>query len=103
MGFFNLFWLLGLLLLPTQSLAQIGPPCDDRQKVLDFLLKEYGEQVIAYGVTSTSGFLQVLKSGPGSEKETWSIIYSRNADRACLLASGTVWREVTPELLGDDL
>jgi len=76
--------------------AQVAPRCGDRQQVLDLLAKKYGEQRVAFGVTSDGGLIEVLKSSSPTRADSWSIVITLGGGKTCLLAAGDGWRAVVP-------
>ena len=65
--------------------------CIDRGEALTHLEKEYGETVIARGLASDGGVVEVIVNKDGS---TWSIVITRPDGTSCLVASGEHWEEV---------
>ena len=73
----------------TAALAQ--PQCNERDNVLELLAKKYKETPIAAGVTNTGGLVEVIATPDG---RTWTIIVTWPGDWACMVASGTGWRNL---------
>ncbi len=71
------------------TVAHLNPPCDLRYKVLDHLASKYGETVVAAGVASAGGLVEVLVN---AGTDTWTIIVTAPGGPACLVASGKGWR-----------
>lgn len=82
-----------ILLIPGPALGQMI--CNPREEVLEYLEKKYKEVVVAGGVTSRGGLIEVLSEVGGG---TWTIIISTPQGISCLVASGEGWRSLKNEL-----
>ena len=74
------------------AIAQVQSQCGTRDNVLKLLSKKYEETPVAYGVTLSGGLLEVLKSVPEAEDDTWSIIITNSQGISCLMAAGQGWK-----------
>ena len=73
---------------PAHAPAQ-AQQCDQRAKVIGHLARKYQETLVAIGVTTSGGMVEVLTSGDGG---TWTIILSSPNGTSCLVAAGEGWR-----------
>ena len=67
------------------------PQCSQRESVVGYLGKKYGEQPVALGVTSNGGLVEVLSTEGGG---TWSIIATSAQGWSCLVAAGEAWKMI---------
>lgn len=91
---------LGLLLAIVISLLSIPATpefavaahkaCDARQKVLEFLLKKYGERPVGIGLVPNQTAVELLVSPNG----TFTIIATSPKGLSCLIAAGEAWEFV---------
>lgn len=89
-----------LFLLPSGPISagqSVEPVCGVRAKVLAALSAKYSESPVAVGVTANGGLIELLSAPDG---RTWTILYTRPDQVACLVASGESWQEITPEITG---
>lgn len=88
--------------LATWAAFSFGHPahaqqqCSTRERALDFLSDRYGESPVAAGVTSTGKLVEVLRSGPQTGSDTWTIIITDPKGLTCLLSAGEGWRDLKP-------
>ena len=87
---FLLVLLLAVFVRPVP--AQAIPTCADRAVVLRILAQEWGEQVVASGITTGGALLEVAASPGGA---TWTVLLTRPGGPTCAMAAGEGWR-VTP-------
>ena len=83
---------LAALLVPSAGLA--AGPCNDRDTVLKQLSQQFGEAPIAVGVSKRGTLIEVLKSAPDAEADTWTIIATSPQGLTCLLDAGEGWHDV---------
>jgi hypothetical protein len=79
--------IIAALLIATPAAAE---QCFPRQHAINQLDSEYNEKVIAMGLASSGGVLEVLVSPTGS----WSIIVTQPNGTSCLMISGEHWGKV---------
>jgi hypothetical protein len=87
-----LFAVAGIL---VSSVAMAQVPCDQRDKIVEWLAVKYKEAPIATGVSSTGSLIEVLSTHDG---ETWTLIVSSPDGNSCLIGSGQGWRAKPHEL-----
>lgn len=68
------------------------PQCSQRESVVGYLGKKYGEQPVALGVTSNGGLVEVLSTEGGG---TWTIFATSAQGWSCLVAAGEAWKMIT--------
>ena len=79
----------------AQAQTQVNRPqqqCNSRDAVLKLLSNKYGETPVAYGVTNSGGLIEVLKSVPNADDDTWTIIITTPQGVSCLMAAGEGWK-----------
>ena len=69
-----------------------GPPCADRDVIIDFLMSHYGERIGARGLSS-AGYVVEIYVAP---TRSWTIIATPPAGQSCVLAQGIAWEFATP-------
>ena len=77
---------------PAFSQNTTGPPCADRNVLINFLLTHYGERLEARGL-ATAGYLVEIYVGPNS---SWTIVVTPPAGQSCVLAQGIAWDHAGP-------
>ncbi len=82
-----------LFLVSSAAMAQV--PCDQRDKIVEWLGVKYKEAPIDSGVRSTGSLIQVLSTHDG---ETWTLIVSSPDGDSGLIGSGQGWRAKPHEL-----
>jgi hypothetical protein len=87
-----LFAVAGIL---VSSVAMAQVPCDQRDKIVEWLAVKYKEAPIATGISSTGSLIVVLSTHDG---ETWTLIVSSPDGNSCLIGSGQGWRAKPHEL-----
>ena len=95
---FKWITLAGALVLSTCATspvtAQSNSACSQRTELIEDLTKEYGEVIVAIGLTERGAqVLEILVSPEG----TWTTILSYPNGTACMLGSGTDWIMLKPE------
>lgn len=85
----------------ANSAAAQSTACADRDKIIEFLAREYQEVPVARGVVESRGHLMELFTS--AEGETWTLIVSQPNDLSCMIASGEGWRPVEPKPEGTTL
>lgn len=89
-----------LVLQPTPVFAASPPQCQPRDKILSILAKKHKEAPVAFGLTNKGGLVEVLKSTPDADHDTWTIIItSPDGKITCLVAAGQGWRGIEQKLL----
>ncbi len=76
-----------LFLVSSAAMAQV--PCDQRDKIVDWLAVKFKEAPIATGVSSKGSLIEVLSTHDG---ETWTLIVTSPDGNSCMIASGQGWR-----------
>ncbi len=85
--------LIGLLMAtPAVSQYTTGPPCADRDVIVEFLLSHYGERLKERGL-SASGYVVELYVSPTT---TWTIIATPPVGQSCVLGQGIAWDVAGP-------
>ncbi len=82
-----------LFLVSSAAMAQV--PCDQRDKIAEWLAVKYKEAPIAAGVSSNGRLIEVLSTYDG---DTWTVIVTSPDGTSCLIASGQGWRAKPHEL-----
>lgn len=76
----------------TPVWAQRGPPCYERESLVDTLARRFGERMTAAGVDARGSLVQVFAAPSGS----WTIAVSLPNGPTCILSSGEGWQSVDP-------
>lgn len=77
-------------LLMTAAHAQADmPQCSNREAIVAYLEKKYGETPVSIGVTRNGGLVEVLSTDGGG---TWAIIVTNARGWSCLVAAGEGWK-----------
>lgn len=79
--------------------GQAQAACFERAQIIARLQAEYGEQRSGGGVQNAQSVIEVLVS---PESGTWTILRTGANGMACILVSGTNWRDFEPEPVGED-
>ncbi|MEO5373166.1 MAG: hypothetical protein H7840_02675 [Alphaproteobacteria bacterium] len=88
-----------LALLPLLgAAAETGaePMCDDHRSIVEALAKGYAERLSAVGIAGGAGVLEVFASSAG----TWSIVVTDPGGQSCIMAVGTGWETLPPQVAG---
>ena len=80
--------LVALLTIAAHAQADM-PQCSNREAIVAYLEKKYGETPVAIGVTSNGGLVEVLSADGGG---TWTIIVTSAKGWSCLVAAGEGWK-----------
>jgi len=80
-------------LAPTASFAQ--NQCANRDHVVAKLESGYGETFGGGGLQTSTRVFEVWFS---EEKGTWTILMTKADGTTCIMASGTNWREASPNM-----
>ncbi len=76
-----------VFLVSSVAMAQV--PCDQRDKIVDWLAVKFKEAPIATGVSSKGSLIEVLSTQDG---DTWTLIITSPDGNSCMIASGQGWR-----------
>ncbi len=76
-----------VFLVSSVAMAQV--PCDQRDKIVEWLAVKYKEAPIATGVSSNGHLIEVLATQDG---DTWTLIITSPDGNSCMIASGQGWR-----------
>lgn len=89
------------LFIAAAGAAAAGAPCQDRDKVLAKLAKDYAETPVAIGMASNGGVLEVLAAR--AKTGTFTIILTMPNGMSCMLASGSHFEmlKVSTAAIGD--
>ncbi len=82
-----------LYLVSSAAMAQV--PCDQRDKIVDWLAVKFKEAPIATGVSSNGHLIEVLSTHDG---DTWTLIVTSPDGNSCLIGSGQGWHAKPHEL-----
>ena len=85
--------LLSALWAPASAQPQ---QCGERDVVLRLLAERFGEVPVAFGVTNNGALVEVLRTGPDSQGDSWTIILTSPMGLSCLVAAGQGWRAKAP-------
>ncbi len=80
-------------LVSSVAMAQI--PCDQRDKIVEWLAVKYKEAPIATGVSSNGRLIEVLSTHDG---DTWTVMFTSPDGNSCVIASGQGWRAKPHEI-----
>ena len=72
------------------------PHCADRDEITASLTDRFSEAHVASGLQSESGLVEIWASDTDS---TWTILMTRPDGQTCVMASGTHWLTVLPEIV----
>ena len=71
--------------------------CQPRERWVEFLKDEYGEQPVAFALTNEGGVLEKFSAPDG---KTWTLLVTSPDGTSCGIAAGEGnWQEATPKLL----
>ena len=68
--------------------------CGDRERVVAYLEKEWGETQRAFGIAGDRQLLELFASEGGS----WTILLTSPRGSTCLMAAGRAFQAVEPEV-----
>jgi hypothetical protein len=68
--------------------ATVPAACAEHDEAFAHLEAKYGERVVAGGLASNGGHLEILVSPDG---KTWSVMLTMPNGLTCLIASGEAW------------
>ncbi len=95
----TLIALLGWLAAAAPSLASAQELCGPRAALLQHLARQFGEAVVALGVTAAgAGVLELLATPSGS---SWTVLVTLPSGTSCIVATGEHWQAVAPPKPGD--
>lgn len=75
-------------------------PCAERNDVIGRLGREYGESVVARGLTARGNLLEITAAADG---RSWTIIVSTPGGATCLVTAGEAWQAVEPQAPGESM
>ena len=78
--------------IPRSTLPENCFP--SRAILLQELEKKHSETPVAFGVTNAGGLMELVKSVPGAEESTWTLIITAPQGWSCWLAAGEGWRDI---------
>jgi len=90
---------LSLALLLTASSAAAEIPCNNRDKILDWLGDRYKEAPVAAGINSKGALLEVLTSEDGT---TWTILLTSPNGTSCIVETGQAWQSKPHKLAANE-
>ncbi len=73
----------------VSSVAMAQVPCDQRDKIVEWLAVKHKEAPIAAGVSSNGRLIEVLSTHDG---DTWTVMVTSPDGNSCVIASGQGWR-----------
>jgi hypothetical protein len=80
-----------LMCLPSHA----GPAfCAERAQIAERLESRYSEQLMAGGLQSQDGIIEVWTQPDG---ETWTILLTHPDGVSCVMATGTMWYTQAPK------
>ena len=79
---------LAATLVAVSAGAVAAQTCNARDEVLAMLGSRYQESPVALGVTTNGKLIEVLKSGQGAARDTWTIVITEPNGVTCLVAAG---------------
>lgn len=82
----------------TPVWAQRGPPCYERENLIDILARRFGERMTAAGVDARGNLVQVFSAPAGN----WTIAVTLPNGPTCILSSGEGWQPVDPAQVQDE-
>ena len=88
--------LMASVILTLAAGSASAQACTDRSDLVERLAAKYGEVFAGGGLRDSSSIVEVWMS---EETGTWTVILTRADGRACVMASGTNWREGLPSEL----
>jgi hypothetical protein len=78
-----------------------GTACADRERLVEFLMREYQEALIAQGVVSNGGHLMELFTSDAGG--SWTLVVSQPSGLSCMIAAGEGWQFAEPRPEGTAL
>lgn len=81
------------------SRAQAGPMCGLRADFIRSLKDKYQEHGVAMAITGRVNVVELLRTKNGS---TWTMIVTDTKGITCIIGAGENWKDLPPEILGDD-
>ncbi len=85
---------LGGALLTVPAFADEAALCADRAAVAQRLAKDFSENPVAIGITSSGNVIEVFSARTG---DTWTIVMTLPNGKSCLMAIGEGWEQVAPK------
>ncbi len=85
---------LGGALLALPAFADETAICADRAVVAQRLAKDFSENPVAMGITSSGNVIEVFSARTG---DTWTIVMTLPNGKSCLMATGEGWEQVAPK------
>ena len=78
------------ILMGAVTAKAANPPCGPRYKMVEVLLKTYGEKPIGRGVTSKNTMVEIFTSPDG----TFSVVITLPSKQSCIVSAGKRWKPV---------
>jgi hypothetical protein len=79
---------------PEPVVAQQQAPCLKRDVLIQQLGQKHSEQLAAIGLSARGTAVEIWRTHPGSQKDTWTLIESMPNGMACVRAIGTYWQSM---------
>lgn len=78
-----------ILVLAASDSFAAPTKCAQREEILSWLARAYGERPVATGVTSGDALMELARTRDGA---TWTLLVTSASGRTCVLAAGEGWR-----------
>ncbi|MCB2100994.1 MAG: hypothetical protein KDE22_09005 [Rhodobacterales bacterium] len=83
----------------TPTVTDAGPPCGDRDELMDRLYRIYAESPTGAGLVDSGSLVEIVAT-PGGR--TWTLVLTRADGTSCVIAAGEYWvRRPSPDLNAD--
>lgn len=83
----------GAAFFMTNMVARATPVCLPRSELAVHLAENYGEALIAQGLTNRGALIEVFTT---KSRERWTLTETDAKGRACLMAAGEYWNALGP-------
>ena len=77
----------GIVLTALSTPTRAQAPCEQREKIVNVLLREFEETQVGSGITPNGQLLELFASPHGS----WTMLLSQPTGKSCMIATGEDW------------
>jgi hypothetical protein len=86
------FLLMAAFIFLVSLPAKAQPACDNHDTIAKSLKKEYGEEVVAMGISKDGK--RIFSVYANIRKHTWTILSTSTRKMSCFIASGVEWKYI---------